>query len=154
MNKPAKAKPAFYSHCYMELLLTSVDHGYNLLIHGSMNRDMDLVAVPWINDPKTHLELLDAFCETLGVPVQRNGKGNPDYMHSVLPGGRDSYIINLNRGGKFNGYVDEQVYLDISFTPHRGEDILCECGNQQRIVMVLGLPDVCNYCRKFIKKEK
>lgn len=117
LKKPAKAKPSFYSHCYMELLLTAVDHGYNLLIHGSMNRDMDLVAVAWVDDPKSHTELLDAFCETLGIRKQRDHKNEPDYCFSILPGGRSSYIINMNRGGKFNGYIDEQFYLDISFTP-------------------------------------
>jgi hypothetical protein len=39
------------------------------------------------------------------------------YMYSRLPGGRSSYVINLNRGGQFNGYLDEQYYLDISITP-------------------------------------
>lgn len=117
MEKPVKAKPAFYAQCYLELLFTAIDHGYNLLIHGSMNRDMDLVAVPWVDDPKPHHELLDAFCETLGTAKQRSPNDEPDYMFSTLPGGRSSYVINLNRGGKFNGYVDEQYYLDISITP-------------------------------------
>jgi hypothetical protein len=38
-------------------------------------------------------------------------------MYSVLPGGRANYVINLNRGGRWNQYLDEQWYIDISFTP-------------------------------------
>jgi hypothetical protein len=38
-------------------------------------------------------------------------------MYSVLPGGRHSFVINLNRGGRWNQYLDEQWYIDISFTP-------------------------------------
>ncbi len=79
-----------------------------------MNRDFDLIAVPWIDEPKPHIELLDAFCEYLGVPKNNGFTG---YMHSVLGGGRNVYCINLNRGGKFNGYLDAQYYLDISITP-------------------------------------
>lgn len=88
--------------------------GYNLLVHGSMCRDLDLVAIPWTDDPRSHLELLTAFCVCLGVTP---GIKNEDYLHSKLPGGRYSYVINLNRCGKYNGHVDQQIYLDISITP-------------------------------------
>lgn len=115
--KPIKAKPHFYAHCFQGLIEIAKAKGYNLLLHGSMNRDLDLVAVPWIDDPATHIELLDSFCEFLGVPLQRDPDDKPAYLYSVLGGGRHSYVINLNRGGRFNGYIDEQYYLDISITP-------------------------------------
>ena len=117
IKKPIKAKPHFYSVCLEGLQQIAKDYGYNLVVHGSMNRDLDLIAVTWINEPKTHFELLDAFSEYLGLPLDRTFEGTENYMHNILPGGRDAYIINLNRGGKFNGYLDEQYYLDISFTP-------------------------------------
>ncbi|MBP1222672.1 hypothetical protein [Flavobacterium sp. 1355] len=115
MEKPIKAKPHFYACCFLELQKIAVDFGYNLLLHGSMARDMDLVAVPWVNDPKTHLELLQAFSLYLNGIVGEGLENN--YMFSMLPGGRSSYVINLNRGGQYNHYVDEQYYLDISITP-------------------------------------
>lgn len=117
MNKPVKAKPYFYSCCLKAMQEIAVEHGYNLLIHGSMNRDMDLVAVAWVDEPKTHVELLDAFSEYLGVPRMRTTDGSVPYDFSTLPGGRSTYLINLNRGGRYNNYTDEQYYLDISFTP-------------------------------------
>lgn len=113
-TKPVKAKPHFYATCLLGLQEIAKENGYNLVIHGSMNRDMDLVAIPWTDDPKPHFELLTAFCEYLGVFAYDDIKY---YNFSLLPGGRSSYIINLNRGGKFNGYTDEQWYLDISITP-------------------------------------
>ncbi len=116
-DKPIKVKPHFYAHCFYSLSEIAREAGYNLLLHGSMNRDMDLVAVPWIDEPKTHSELLRSFCKHLGVPVSLKTDGTEDWMYSVLPGGRHSYIINLNRGGRFNGYLDEEYYLDISITP-------------------------------------
>jgi len=114
VDKPVKAKPHFYAVCLLPMQELARGLGYNLLVHGSMNRDLDLIAVPWIDEPKTHLELLQAICDFLGVPVLNDVE---HYMFSVLPGNRSSYIINLNRGGKFNSYVDEQYYLDISITP-------------------------------------
>lgn len=112
--KVAKVKPHFYAVCFKDLQSIAKELGYNLLIHGSMDRDMDLVAVPWIDEPKTHLELLTEFCEYLGVYAYDNAE---HFMYSILPGGRHSYVINLNRGGKYNGYEDAQYYLDISITP-------------------------------------
>lgn len=114
MKKPIKPKPHFYSQCFQGLQQIAVDMGYNLVIHGSMNRDMDLVAIPWIDKPKSHKELLDSFCEYLGTdPIMQLD----NYFPGRLPGGRYSYIINLNRGSKFDGYKDQEYYLDISITP-------------------------------------
>lgn len=117
-QKPIKVKPHFYAVCLEGLQQIAKEMGYNLLMHGSMNRDMDLVAVAWIDEPKTHIELIQAFCDYLGVPKFNDAE---HYMYSVLGGGRHSYVINLNRGGKFNGYLDAQYYLDISFTPCVGK---------------------------------
>lgn len=121
-NKPIKTKPHFYAVCLPGLQEIAKEYGYNLVIHGSMNRDMDLIAIPWIDEPKEHIELLEAFCEFLGIAkyleedLERKKKL---YCFSILPGNRSSYILNLNRGGKYNGYVDAEYYLDISFTPHK-----------------------------------
>jgi len=113
-DKPVKAKPHFYSVCLSPMQKIAKQHGYNLIVHGSMNRDLDLVAIPWIDEPKSHLELLHSLCEFLGVhkfdDVQH-------YMFTTLPGGRSSYVINLNRGCNYSGYMDAQYYLDISITP-------------------------------------
>lgn len=113
-DKPVKPKPQFYSVCLEPLQKIAKDHGYNLLIHGSMNRDMDLVAVPWVDQPKPHMELIHAFCDYFGQSKYENKDA---YLFTILPGNRSNYVINLNRGGKYNGYVDAQYYLDISITP-------------------------------------
>jgi hypothetical protein len=113
-KKSIKSKPQFYAVCFTGLQKIAKKLGYNLLIHGSMNRDMDIVAVPWIDKPSEHIDLLNSFSRYLGVMTSDDIRW---YNYSILPGGRHSYIINLNRGGIFNGYVDEQYYLDISITP-------------------------------------
>lgn len=151
MKKPVKAKPHFYAHCLQGLQEVAVLHGYNLLIHGSMNRDMDLVAVPWVNEPKSHKELLKSFCDYLGVPYLTNQAGDPHHF-SMLPGGRYSYVVDLNRGGP-RTHEDPQYYLDISITPlwEQNEpaqqnfiEYKCKCG--ARSISRLDQPDPCERC--------
>ncbi len=116
-DKPIKAKPHFYSVCLAELQKIAKDAGYNLIVHGSLNRDMDLVCIPWINEPKTHSEVLKLFCEYLNVSFLTNTSDEPCHF-SMLEGGRSSYIINLNRQCDYSkNEEDPQYYLDISFTP-------------------------------------
>jgi hypothetical protein len=116
-TKPIKAKPHFYSVCLEGLMTIAKEHGYNLVVHGSMSRDFDLVAIPWIDEPKSHIEMLDAFCEFLGVRIPYTDDDGRDYLYSLLGGARSSYVINLNRGGRYNDYTDMEYYLDIFITP-------------------------------------
>lgn len=116
-TKPIKTKPHFYAVCLQPMQEIAKEMGYNLVVHGSMNRDLDLIAIPWTDDPKPELQLITALDLFLRGIKYAEGHEEEGYMHSILPGGRKSYVINLNRGGKYNGYVDEQYYLDISITP-------------------------------------
>lgn len=61
-----------------------------------MSRDLDLVAVPWVDNPKPEMEMIQEFEEYL---TGRKYEDKLNYGFSVLPGGRHSHIINLNRGG-------------------------------------------------------
>lgn len=115
--KPIKAKPVFYACCYEPLKAIAKEMGYNLLINGSLNRDMDLVAIPWSDEPKEMLDVVIEFDKYLRGTHYDEESALTAYMYKNLPGGRHSYVINLNRGGKWNHYLDEQWYVDISFTP-------------------------------------
>lgn len=115
-EKPIHVKPAIYTLFYEDLKVIAKQHGYNLVLHGSLHRDLDLIAIPWVNDPKPEFEMIQAFDDYLrGFHYSDVDR----YNFSVLPGGRSSYIINLNRGdkrGEWNQF-DSQYYLDISITP-------------------------------------
>lgn len=125
MKKPIKAKPQFYAVCLQPLQEIARDFGYNLIIHGSMDRDMDLVAIAWVDNPKTHLELLQEFNQFLNGITCASASGKDEdiltdsYCFSMLGGNRSSYVINLHRSTKWNNYFDKQFYLDISFTPFK-----------------------------------
>lgn len=116
-EKPIKAKPVFYACCYEPLKVIAKEMGYNLLINGSLNRDMDLVAIAWSDEPKPMKEVVVAFDKYLRGIHYAEESIESGYMYSVLPGGRHSFVINLNRGGRWNQYLDEQWYVDVCFTP-------------------------------------
>jgi hypothetical protein len=112
-KKPVAVKPRLYAMYFQRLMEIARAKGYNLLISGSMNRDLDLVAVPWVDDPKPEMELIKAF----DLYLRGAFMDNPEYyMYKVLPGGRNAYVINLNRS-RGDGGVDPQYYIDISITP-------------------------------------
>lgn len=122
--KPIHAKPNIYAYFFEGLKPIALGYGYNLVVHGSMNRDLDLIAVPWVDDPKPEIELIEALNKYLGGRIMITPNGVPDR----LPGGRHSYVINLNRGGYKRNELDEiaealeyiedpQYYIDISVTP-------------------------------------
>jgi hypothetical protein len=111
--KPVAARPRLYSVYFQNLMEIAREMGYNLLVNGSMNRDLDLVAVPWVDNPKPEMELIQAFDDYL---TGRHMDNLEYYLFKVLPGGRNAYVINLNRFRDKDG-VDPQYYIDISITP-------------------------------------
>ncbi|QMW06343.1 hypothetical protein [Spirosoma foliorum] len=119
--KAIQTKPMLYAHFLNLMQEKAREMGYNLVLHGSMNRDCDLIAIPWVNNPKPHLELIQQFDYILTGRGEAAYKEPTYYMYSVLPGGRHSYVINIYRGGYHpdkEGYTpDPQFYLDISVTP-------------------------------------
>jgi hypothetical protein len=116
MNKPVQVKPGLYAIFYEHLKQIAEQYGYNLVVHGSMHRDMDLIAIPWSDTPRSEQEMIGEFEEYLTgkkTPLRPNG----EIYYSTLPGGRHAYTIDLNRGDKHGEWVrfeDKEYYLDIS----------------------------------------
>jgi DNA-directed RNA polymerase subunit RPC12/RpoP len=77
------------------------DHGYAVAIHGSRERDLDLIAVPWTEEASSAQKLLDALSERenciYGPPNER-------------PHGRVGYVLHGFGGCK---------YVDLSITPRK-----------------------------------
>jgi hypothetical protein len=88
-----------------------------------MSRDLDLIAIPWVDEPKPELELIHALHKFLTGVIAADGHWKSIYMYSELPGGRHSYVINLNRRqtDKDGNFTDDpQYYVDVSVTPCGG----------------------------------
>ena len=45
MEKPIKVKPMFYSVILEPLKILALEFGYNLVVNGSLNRDLDLILI-------------------------------------------------------------------------------------------------------------
>jgi hypothetical protein len=120
-EKQKHLKPGLYTMFYEQLKDIAKEYGYNLVVHGSMNRDLDLIAIPWEDRccfTKEQL-MIKEFQEYLtGVKIT---KPDGEIYYTTLPGGRHSYVIELNRGDRHGEWVrfeDSEYYLDISVTPN------------------------------------
>lgn len=114
-KKPMHAKPQIYAR-YFELLKPVAEkYGYNLLIHGSMNRDLDLVAVQWRRWRGEYRKMVEEFASVLGGTINR-GSGNepPDFQFGRHQINRITCAINMERSNEHNNYTDPQYYIDIS----------------------------------------
>ena len=59
MKPPSKAP--IYMMMYRGLCDIARKHGYALAVHGSMNCDLDVVAIPWVESPHTAKEVATAL---------------------------------------------------------------------------------------------
>jgi len=124
MDKPTHVKPSLYAVYFHDMKVKAREYGYNLVIHGSLNRDMDLILIPWEKKTRSVNNLMKEFCRMLdGRETKRTIKPKPH--------GRVTRIINIHRGGYvgpfdgkkgFHEYKeDPQYYLDISIMPTTAE---------------------------------
>jgi len=151
-SKLIYVKPSFYARCYEPIKKIALKYGYNLLLNGSMNRDFDLVAVPWSKE----LGNVDTMIQEIADFVGGCNQPLTDAQRNCFPHGRISYIIDINRGGKFNNYEDKQYYFDISVissapdikTEQGGEYCVCEDGGKY----LDGAYDThCDRCKKHLR---
>lgn len=92
----------FYPLYYVSMSKTCREHGYALTVHGSLIRDLDLLAVPWTEDASDENALVADLIEKHGLMVGGNGKA------TEKPHGRRSYVF-IGFGGEETGYIDFQI---------------------------------------------
>lgn len=102
-------RASFYSILYESLRLIAVENGYTLAIHGSMARDMDLVAIAW-KERVIHPDvLIHKFVEEIGATIYQSSYPKKEEK----PHGRLAYGLYFLAG---------DWYLDISVIPPRELD--------------------------------
>jgi len=120
--KPIHAKPSLYAFYFDVIKEIGLKYGYNIVLHGSMNRDLDLIAIPWQEKIGSKFGMLEEISNCLGghilIETDEQRKEFREKYH-----GRECWVININRtvtakyGGmvtKFLEYTDPQYYIDIS----------------------------------------
>jgi hypothetical protein len=116
--KPIHARPSLYAYYFEALKEIALKYGYNLVLHGSLNRDLDLIAIPWQEEIGDKDVMIDEFVKYLGGKIHY---WDNEQRYEVTHHGRMWYAVDLNRGGyqgKDHEYTpDPQYYLDISVIP-------------------------------------
>jgi len=125
-QKPIHAKPSLYAFYFELIKEIGLRYGYNIVLHGSMNRDLDLIAIPWVETIGDKDKMIDEIASVIGGYVLMQNRSVNNLVgdrYSIHHHGRIIYVININRDFemKLNGlvskvkeYCDPQFYIDIS----------------------------------------
>lgn len=83
-----------------------MENGYALALHGSMGRDLDLVAIPWTDEAVAAEELVERIRELVdGFIVDH--PDHPETNPTHKPHGRLAWAIHVGAG----------AYIDLSVMP-------------------------------------
>lgn len=107
--------------CYVSLLprlkFRARELGYALAVHGSLARDLDLVAIPWVEDASSAADLVKALMLEIGGTFRIGGRFSGGKIVPVdgsipekKPHGRMAWTIHL---GDF-------LFIDLSVLPRNG----------------------------------
>ncbi len=102
------AFPSLFASMYPALRRTAMELGYALALHGSMARDLDVIAVPWTEaaeDADTLVEALRAAVSAF-IVVNHAHETNP----TAKPHGRLAWSLHL---------VGSGTYIDLSVIPRQ-----------------------------------
>ena len=108
---PSPARAAAYVALYPMLLSIAKRHGYALTVHGSLHRDFDLVAIPWIEEASEPLKLIEAIKRaTRTVTLHEDGDKYCEDCHPTQkPHGRVAYSLHVTNHGMYGGYLDISI---------------------------------------------
>lgn len=83
---PPNYGPTYAAAMYPELCVIARKYGYALAVHGSLARDLDLVAIPWVEDAGEPQQIIDEvlakWAVTLVGEVGRKPHGRTAYTLS------------------------------------------------------------------------
>jgi hypothetical protein len=126
MDKSKESKVPMFAWMVPHLTKVARECGYALALHGSMVRDLDLIAVPWVDDAKSPEELAEALRAAVDGKIDTlahvgwDGPDSEDPHKSIRenptqkPHGRRAWSIY------FSGRA---FYIDLSVMP-----LLAEAG--------------------------
>jgi hypothetical protein len=111
LSDPIPARAAAYVAFYPLLLQIAKDHGYALAVHGSLHRDCDLIAVPWVEHASAPLTLIRALKEATRTVTQHEETDHliKDCSPTQKPHGRVAYSLHVTGHGMYGGYFDISV---------------------------------------------
>lgn len=100
----ANIYPAIYAQLLPTIRQVAKDCGWGIGIHGSMLKDLDIIAIPWTDEALQGKEMVEKVCEAIG--------GKVGYRSGFAPGKRQGYSIILDfyaHGDIVEGYLDFSI---------------------------------------------
>jgi hypothetical protein len=113
--KPPSRAPV-YASLYPTLSAIAREHGYALAMHGTMTRDFDLIACPWVEGAGDPEALMRAMAEAVAVRFGDMPVIGYSLKASPRPHGRVGWSIHLT-----HGEGDSDAYLDLSVMPRAAD---------------------------------
>lgn len=98
--KPKPSYAPLYCALYPELAELFRTHGYALAIHGSLQRDFDLIAIPWTKKPSTPKEVIMDITKKFAIKPPIDAVMTSHY--------RTIYTLPVGWG---------ECFIDLSFMP-------------------------------------
>lgn len=90
-----------YCALYPDLAKICRSHGYALAIHGSLARDMDLICVPWIEQPSDPMTVIKEITTRFAIKLIKEEVSM--HLH-----GRQVWTLAIAFG---------ECFIDLSFMP-------------------------------------
>lgn len=109
--EPPRHRAPVYAYLVPLLSAAARRVGYAVAVHGSMARDLDVVAVPWTDEAVSAEALLAAILASCGFTVD-SIHGRSVIGPGAKPHGRKAWTIPLDGG----------CYIDLSVMPRRADD--------------------------------
>jgi hypothetical protein len=110
---------ALYALVYPIVVEVGRGHGYVMGLHGSLARDLDVIAAPWVGQPSEPADVVEEICHRLGAIAGEDLCTVPPERGPAKPH-REVWNVVL-RGGAF---------LDISFALRSSAPELAETGDE------------------------
>ena len=100
MSKPDPTYAPIYCAMYPDLAKLVREYGYALSVHGSLQRDFDLVCIPWIQNPSEPYYVVSKISEEFAV----RSICDPE----IKEHGREVWTLSIGFG---------ECFMDLSFMP-------------------------------------
>ena len=109
-----RATPLCYVTLLPRIIAIGRELGYAICVHGSLVRDLDLVAVPWTEEAALAEELVSAIMSVVGGVFRDGGRCVEGKWETVIgsdpglkPHGRKAWTI----------HTGAELYIDLSVMP-------------------------------------
>lgn len=93
----SNGRAVFYAAMWDDLRQAAMDCGWALALHGSLSSDMDIMAMPWVENAATANEMVEriidcfGFCRPPHCEVDKKSKPNGRVVYTI-PVYSDFYI--------------------------------------------------------------